>query len=72
MEKKKESKTLSLASMELLLRKGGASRCSETAKEALKEILEDLGLEIAEKASRFAQHSGRKTVKSTDIKLAAR
>ena len=39
---------------------------------SLREILEELGLEIAEKAVRLTKHSKRKTVKSSDIDLAAR
>lgn len=63
---------LPLAAMEKLLKKYGAARVSEGAKEALSEVLEEIGKELGEKAIRFAQHSGRKTVKSADIKLAAK
>lgn len=60
------------AAMEKLLRKAGATRVSEDAKEALREVLEDLAQEIGEKAIKFAQHSGRKTIKKSDIKLASK
>lgn len=66
------AKSFPLASMETVLRKAGAPRVAESAKEALREVLEDLGLEIAENAVRFAKHSGRKTVKASDINLASR
>ncbi|MEW6063137.1 MAG: histone [Nanoarchaeota archaeon] len=63
---------LPLAAMEKLIKKAGAQRVSEDAKVALKEILEDHAQLICEKAARIAMHSGRKTVKSGDIKLASK
>ena len=64
------SKIIPLAAMEKLLKKCGAGRVSEDAKEAMKEVLENYGEQIGEKAIRLAQHSGRKTIKGVDIKLA--
>ncbi len=62
---------LPLAAMESLLKnKANASRVGNSAKEALRDILEELGEQIGQKAVRLAQHSGRKTVKGSDIKLA--
>ena len=58
--------------MEKLLKKCGASRVSEDAKTAMVEVMESIGDGIGQKAVKFAQHSGRKTVKGTDIKLAAK
>ena len=63
---------LPLAAMEKLLKKAGASRVSEDAKEALREVLEEKALEIGGKSLRFAEHSGRKTVKASDIRLAVK
>ncbi len=63
-------KILPLAAMEKLLKKCGAPRVSEEAKETLKEILESYAYELGQKAVRIAQHSGRKTIKSGDLKLA--
>ena len=65
-------KLLPLAAMEKVLRKAGADRVSEDAQEALKNVLEDLGQNIAQKATRLANHAGRKTIKASDIKLAAK
>lgn len=65
-----EKKILPLAAMEKLLKKCGAARVSEDAKQAMKEVLEEYGEQVGQKAVRVAQHSGRKTVKGTDIKLA--
>ena len=63
---------LPLAAMERLLKKAGASRVSEDAKEALREILEEYTDKIGKKASELSRHSGRVTVKGVDIKLAAK
>jgi histone H3/H4 len=60
---------LPLAAMEKLLKKAGAARVSEDAKEALREALEDHAAGIGTKAIQLAQHSGRKTVKAIDVKL---
>ena len=65
-------KTISLAAMERLLKKSGAERVSEDAKQALKEVLEDQAIELGKKATQFALHAGRKTVKANDIKLASK
>lgn len=73
MEVKKMAKSvLALAGMEKLLKKAGdnQSRVSDTAKEALREHLEEYSQKIGERAYKFARHSGRKTVKAEDIKLA--
>ena len=61
-----------LAAMEKLLKKAGAPRVSEDAKVALKDVLENIGMKIGNKAMTYSKHSGRKTVKATDIKLAER
>jgi len=63
-------RALPLTSMERVLKKCGAERVSDKAKEALKDIVEERAEEIAKKAIRVAEHTGRKTVKSQDIKLA--
>lgn len=63
---------LPLAAMEKLLKKAGAERVSDPAKVALKDILEEMAEEISEKAVKIAQHSGRKTIKAGDVKIAAK
>jgi histone H3/H4 len=63
---------LQLAPMGRLLRKAGADRVSETAKQELREILEDFGIELSRKAIKFANHAGRTTIKGEDVSLASK
>lgn len=65
-------KVLPLAAMERLLKAGGANRVADNAKVALRGALEDIADKIARDAVRLSLHSGRKTVKASDIKLAAK
>ena len=61
-----------VASMEKLLKNAGAERVADGAKVALKEVLEDASERIARQAFEYAKHAGRKTVKASDVKLAAK
>lgn len=63
---------LSLAAMEKLLKKAGAARVADDAKERLAEALEQKAIEIGQKAVRLSSHAGRKTVKAGDIAEAVR
>jgi histone H3/H4 len=63
---------LPIAAMEKLLKRAGAPRVSQSAKEALRDLLEDIAEEIGEKSVKLAKHSGRKTVKGADVKLASK
>lgn len=60
-----------LAAMERILKNSGAHRVSEEAKVALRQVLEDIAMEIGEEAVKLANHAGRKTVKADDIRLAS-
>lgn len=62
--------TLPLAAMERLLKKSGVERVSEEAKATLKELLEEHADNIGKRAWELAKHSKRKTIKSSDLKLA--
>ncbi|MBS3158162.1 NFYB/HAP3 family transcription factor subunit [Candidatus Woesearchaeota archaeon] len=65
-------KLLPLAAMEKVLKSVGAERVSDKAKAALKQAVEEVAEKIAAQAVKYAQHAGRKTVKSADVKLAAK
>ena len=60
------------AAMERVLKKAGSKRVSSDAKQTLRETLEEKAMIICDKAIKFAQHSGRKTIKAEDIKLAVK
>ncbi|MFX0084976.1 MAG: histone [Candidatus Hodarchaeota archaeon] len=59
------------ARVEKLIRNAGAFRVSADAIDRLNEILTDYATNVAKYAVDIARHSGRKTVKESDIKLAA-
>ncbi|MFX0115640.1 MAG: histone [Candidatus Hodarchaeota archaeon] len=59
------------ARVEKLIRDAGAWRVSADAIKKLNQTLTDYGMSIAKYAVELARHSGRKTVKEGDIKLAA-
>jgi DNA-binding protein len=61
-----------LASMEQILKQQGAERVSDKAKSEFKKVLEEKAEEIAKDSIKYALHAGRKTVKASDVKLAAK
>lgn len=63
---------LPIAAVDRIIRKATGKRVSEKAAEALAEILEDLGSQIAREAATLAEHAGRRTVRDVDIRLAAK
>lgn len=65
-------KILSLSAMEKTMKTAGAHRVSEEAKEALRDVLEEIGERISREAVELSRHAGRKTIKAGDIKLASK
>jgi len=65
-------RAISLSAMEKVLKRIGADRVSESGKEALREVLEEYGEDVGRRAWELAKHSKRKTIRSTDIRLAIR
>ncbi|MFX1517187.1 MAG: histone [Promethearchaeota archaeon] len=58
------------ARVEKLIRDAGAFRVSADAIASLNDIIAKRGTEIAKYAVEIAGHSGRKTIKGEDIRLA--
>lgn len=63
------TKAIPSAPAERILKNAGAKRVSDPAKKALAEVLEEIGLQIAEQAVKIAKNCGRKTVTDEDIKM---
>ena len=65
-------KILPLAPVERLIRAAseGDIRVSESARSALTDELEEIGMKIAKEAIIETKHAGRKTVKAEDINRA--
>ena len=59
------------ARVEKLIRDSGAFRVSADAISRLNEVLTDYAMNVSRHAVDIAKHSGRKTVKESDVKLAA-
>ena len=59
------------ARVENLIRTAGAFRVSAGAIDRLNEVLTDYAMTIAKYSVEVPKHSGRKTIKESDIKLAA-
>lgn len=63
---------LGLAAMYRFIKKSGAERVSDDAADELREVLEEVAGKIASQALDLSVHAGRKTIKSEDIRLAAK
>ncbi len=61
-----------LSVMYRILKKAGAERVSDESANELRRILEEIGISIAKNAVDMSNHAGRKTIKSEDIRLAAK
>lgn len=63
---------LAVAPMHRICKKAGAHRVSESAAKELAKVLDQIGVRIAREAMDYAEHAGRKTLKSQDIEIATR
>jgi histone H3/H4 len=62
---------LSQSAVERILKKAGAGRISADATATLADLMEDYGLFLAKEAKKMSDHAGRKTVRSSDVIMAA-
>jgi histone H3/H4 len=63
---------LPIAPVERIIRKAGADRISQEACEALASVMESYSIDLSERSVQLAKHAKRKTVRSDDVRLAAR
>ncbi|MFO7967760.1 MAG: histone family protein [Archaeoglobaceae archaeon] len=63
---------LPVAPIERIMKKAGAERISEEAKDAMIDELEEYAANLARRANETSRYVGRKTVKAEDIKLASK
>jgi len=61
---------LPLAAVDRIIRKATGVRVSENAAKELSVFLEEEGMKVAQQASTFSKHAGRKTITDEDIRLA--
>jgi len=62
---------LSLSAVERIIKKGGAERISADATETLATLMEEYGGYLAKEAKKMSDHAGRKTLRGSDIRMAA-
>jgi len=62
---------LSQAAVERIIKKGGAERISADATETLAILMEEYGIFLAKEAKKMSDHAGRKTLRGSDIQIAA-
>jgi len=62
---------LSRAAIERIIKKAGADRISADATETLAALMEEYGVFLAKEAKKMSDHAGRKTLRGSDIRIAA-
>jgi len=71
-KKTMKSSELGLSAMYRILKKSGAQRVSDESAIELRRVVEEIAEAIAKNAVEDANHTGRKTVKAEDVKLASK
>jgi histone H3/H4 len=54
-----------------ILKKAGAGRVSADAATALADLMEEYGTFLAKEAKKMSDHAGRRTVRASDVRMAA-
>ena len=62
---------LSQAAVERIIKKAGAERISADATEILAVLMEEYGVFLSKEAKKMSDHAGRKTLRGSDIQMAA-
>ena len=62
---------LSQAAVERIMKKAGAGRVSADATTTLADLMEEYGIFLAKEAKKMSDHAGRKTVRGSDVIMAA-
>jgi len=62
---------LSQSAVERIMKKAGAGRISADATETLAVLMEDYGVFLVREAKKMSDHAGRKTLRGSDIQMAA-
>lgn len=62
---------LSQSAVERIMKKAGAGRVSADATTTLADLIEEYGVSLAKEAKKMSDHAGRKTVRGSDIIMAA-
>jgi len=62
---------ISLSAVERIIKKAGAERISADATETLATLMEEYGAFLSKEAKKMSDHAGRKTLRGSDIKMAA-
>jgi len=72
MGQQRKTQTIPKAPVARILMNAGAKRVSAGAVDVFADVITRMALDIGERASRIAKHSGRKTVHEEDVKIALR